>query len=102
MDKDKKIRLFELSLVIVVAFAQSIFYSTYLVFNGEGPPDEQSLNLRFTLGIISELSAIAVLIYILFRQGRTLRNIGLNFSWKDIPLSLLLTLAAYVLTLILQ
>lgn len=47
-------------------------------------------------GIIYELTAIAVLVYVLFRQQRSLSQIGFSFSRKDIPISILLTVVIYL------
>ncbi|MEW6129008.1 MAG: CPBP family intramembrane glutamic endopeptidase [Acidobacteriota bacterium] len=102
MNNLKRIRLIELLLVSFVAFGQSIFYSAVLFFAGEDNYTEERINVRFILGVISELSAIAILVYVLFRQGRKLKDLGLTFSWKDLPFSVLLFLGAFVVSILFQ
>ena len=91
----KRIRVIELLLVTSVAFVPTIFVSISSLFSGaltSRAPVGPSLVFY---GLVYELLALAVLLYVLFRQGRTLLQIGLTFSWKDIPVSLLLFVIAY-------
>lgn len=55
-----------------------------------------SIQLQLTHGITHQVSSLALLIYVLFRQGRSLKDIGLSFKWRDIPVSLALYVAAYL------
>jgi len=51
---------------------------------------------RLANGVIHELLALAVLLYVLFRQGRSARDIGLSFRWLDLPVSLALYGGGYL------
>ena len=92
----KSLRIFELVLVTGIAFAATIFISIYSLFSGDFTNAARTGQVPVFYGLIYELLALAVLCYVLFRQGRTLRQVGLTFSWKDIPVSILLCVIAYV------
>jgi membrane protease YdiL (CAAX protease family) len=92
----KSLRLIELLLVISVAFAATIFSSICSLFSDSLRYNSDIGQATVLYGIIYELIALAVLSYVLFRQGRGLQHIGLSFSWKDIPLSILLAIIAYL------
>ena len=89
----RKIRLFELLLVTSVAFAGPVYGSFYYFFGG--------LAVRPTAGqhiysLITELLGLSVLVYVLFRQGRHVSDIGFGFNWRDIPRSLAVATIGYV------
>jgi len=95
-----RLRTIEFGLVLFVVFSQLIAVSLYVVFTGANLYGSTP-GKAFTLsGILSELGSLAVLRYVLFRQGRSFSSLGLRFSWKDIPKSLLVTVLAYVAFLI--
>jgi membrane protease YdiL (CAAX protease family) len=96
MDQNSKTyRALELYLVIGVAFAAPIFAAIYSLLSGPAAQSSQGLGVFVFYGIIYQLLAIAVMAYVLSRQGRSLKEIGLSFSWKDVPVSLLLVVVAY-------
>jgi membrane protease YdiL (CAAX protease family) len=92
----KRIRIIELLLITGVAFAPTIFVSVYSLFWGALTSKAQVGPVLVFYGLIYEIIALAVLFYVLFRQGRSARQIGLTFSWKDIPVSLVLFVIGYV------
>ena len=92
----KRLRLAELILVLSVAFAPTLFISIYIWLKHSGTGDQQDVPARMLYGLISELASIAVLKYVLFRQGRRLRDIGFVFSLKDIPISVMLAGLAFL------
>ena len=96
----KHIRIIELLLVTAVAFAPSVFVSVSSLFSGALTSKAQVGPSLVFYGLIYELLALAVLFYVLFRQGRSARQIGLTFSWKDIPVSILLFVIGYVVVYI--
>lgn len=89
-------RRLELLLVTGVAFAAPILISLYSLFSRSSVQNGRVSGVLVFNGIIYELLALAVLAYVLSRQGRSLRTIGLSFSWTDIPVSLLLIIVSYV------
>jgi membrane protease YdiL (CAAX protease family) len=46
--------------------------------------------------LVQECLALVLLAYVLLRQGRTRADIGLTFSWKDIPRSLAIVAVSHV------
>jgi len=91
----KTYRAFELCLVVAVAFAAPIFVSIYSLFLGSLTQSSQGSAVLVFYGLIYELLALAVMAYVLSRQGRSLKQIGLSFSWMDILVSLLLIVISY-------
>jgi membrane protease YdiL (CAAX protease family) len=92
----KRLRALELGLVILVVFSQLIAISLYAVLSGASL-NGSSPGRAFTLvGILAELGGLALLAYVLFRQGRSLASLGLSFSWKDIPKSVTVIILSYV------
>lgn len=95
---NKKLRAVEFVLVIFVAFAPPIFKSTFLYLTGDGGQSysNASLNAGYFTEIISQLSSLTVLAYVLFRQGRSLAKIGFLFAWLDLLQAVLLVVIVYV------
>lgn len=92
----KNWRALDLGLIFFIVFSPLLILSIYTAVTG--PLHGGSTPGRaFTLsGILSELGGLALLWYVLFRQGRSLTSLGLGFSWKDIPRSFLVILLAYI------
>jgi membrane protease YdiL (CAAX protease family) len=101
IENPRRKRLSALLMVLFFAFALPLSNSIYLFFSSSsgvaasGPPNKQSAALNFFIGTVFELLSLAFLIFVLAKQGRRLKGIGLSFSWKDIPESILLALAGY-------
>lgn len=94
--RQRRLRAIEFILVIFVALAPPIFRSTLILFTGHEVYDPTSLNALYWGGIISQVSTLAVLAYVLFRQGRSLARIGFSFAWLDLLQSVLLAVMAFV------
>ncbi len=97
MPSEKRLRLLELLLLVWIAFSSSLLTSFYAGFlhpdvrlYGDAP------SLRTCLAILNQIGPLALLAYVLFRQGRGLRDIGFSLSWKALPISLVLFVAAYL------
>lgn len=93
-------RLAALLVVCFVAFAYPLLNSTLFFLRGAGvrprsfTPGE--ISFWFYFGVILELIALAVLVYVLHRQGRSLRHLTFSFDWKDLGESLLLAIGSYL------
>lgn len=99
LEKRKLLRLLELFLILAIAVAPSLFSSISIFLTGyeyEAIIDPRSALLLWGRKIITNLAAIASVIYVLFRQGRKLSHIGFYFSKTDFPNSILLTVFAYL------
>lgn len=92
----KPLRIVELLLVTGIAFGATILVSVYSLFSSALTSDPRAGQILVFYGLTYELLALAVLCYVLFRQGHSLRHLGLSFSWMDIPISILLSVIAYV------
>lgn len=91
----KRLRLWELLLVVWIAFSGSLLTSFYAGFLHPGTPlSSEAGSLRTGIAIINQIGPLALLGYVLFRQGRGLRDIGLVLSWKALPLSVALFVTA--------
>jgi membrane protease YdiL (CAAX protease family) len=96
MDQDsKRFRALELGLVAGVAFAPPIFAALYRFFIDSTARSPQAEEVLVFYGLIYELLALAVTAYVLSRQRQSFRQLGFSFSWKDVPVSLLLFVVAY-------
>ncbi|MEO6390918.1 MAG: CPBP family glutamic-type intramembrane protease [Pyrinomonadaceae bacterium] len=91
-----------LIIVLLVAFGWPLLNSTLIfIFVGRSVKPTGTSNATAApgywniLAIVYMLGCLAFLVWMLRRQRRTLRDIGLSFSWKDIPRSLLLFLVSY-------
>lgn len=97
----RRLGCIDLALVFVVAFASPFFRSLAHCVAPEPIHDngvrrastEWGLAIQTLDHLISEFVSLVVLCYVLFRQRRTLRAIGLSFRWSDIPVSFLLALS---------
>jgi len=90
----KNIRIVELLLVLFVAFAIPLL-AQVAVFE---PGPRQKSSVSVFISMVHMISAVAVLAYVLFRQGKTFRDIGLSARWRDVPVSLLLMVIGLILS----
>ncbi|SRR6266568_4009037 len=89
----RRIRLLELLLVTSIAFAGPVYGSFYYFLGGLKEPAGAGAHVY---SLITELLGLSVLVYVLFRQGRQVRDIGFAFNWRDIPRSLAVAVIGYV------
>ena len=87
----------ELALVLGVAFSASALASVYVFFNRPLALSAEYLQLRLWTGLVAEIMALCVLAYVLYRQGRSWRDLGMNFKLMDIPVSIGLMLVVHYL-----
>ena len=94
-------RLFGLLIVLIIAFGLPVYNSVQLLLRGRQTYDPGAYSamasaFALLLQMFLELLAVAVLVYVLFRQGRSLGRLGFSFSWRDIPRSIVLAVVAYI------
>ena len=53
-------------------------------------------NTQILHGLMKEIIALWLLVYVLLRQGWTAKDIGLSFRWQDIPHSVVLLAVSYL------
>jgi membrane protease YdiL (CAAX protease family) len=99
-NKTKNIRILEFGLIQWIAFLPLIVSSIYYLLNGTPQYAENFRNFLIINGLISEFGAIALLIYVLFRQERNVFDLGFLFRKKDLLASVCLmilgSLATYI------
>ena len=93
-------RLICLVVVLVVAFAGSIYGSIYSYINGTHDYSVKAGNEIILVGIIFEAISLAVLYFVLSNQERNLKSIGFSFKWSDIPLSVAIVIFSYIIFVI--
>lgn len=96
---ERRQRWFELILVLLIACAGGIINAVYLLHNGPTASLGTS-SLRWTYGIVHEISVLLLLAYVLSRRGLRFNSLGFQWTIRDVGVGLLVTgvsLAAYVL-----
>jgi membrane protease YdiL (CAAX protease family) len=94
-DPEKALRSRELLLVLFVCFGPSIFGSIRDLELGTQPTYARSWFDAGTL-LVGALARIALLVYVLSRRGRKLRQLGLVWRGSDVLPLLLLTAASFL------
>lgn len=88
--KARSLRLQGLGLVLLVMLADRLVLA--LEWWAAEPSRTRSIDADPTLwalgGIVESLSLLCLLAYVLFRQGRSLRQLGVTARWSDLPLGL--------------
>jgi len=88
-------RWFELVLVLFIAFGSSFINSLFIMVQGPGTMASQQAT-RMASGILHEIICLALLGYILFRRGKKIRDLGLNWSILQVFTGLGLAVVAYI------
>ena len=103
MKNSKNIRLIEFLIVIAVAFGSQIFTSVCIQLTGaELYYNNQYAKyplIFFGGSIVLNLAIIALVIYLIIRQGRNLKELGFSLLWKDFIISIVLAFVAYIVTI---
>lgn len=90
----RRSRWFEVSLLMFLAFSSSLIRAiTY--FRAGSPAQTQVSNVRWMDGGFHQIGILLLLGYILWRSGRTFRDIGFRWSLKDAAIGLPLCAVAY-------
>lgn len=89
-----RLRWLEICLVLLVAFGGSVLRSLYILENGSSA-SSQMTNAAWGIGILHELTALLLLVYVLSRRSLRLRDLGLRWSLRDVGAGLLVTGASY-------
>jgi len=92
---DRRVRWFELALVLVIAFGGSFLSSLYLMNAGKAALPMVS-EFRWARGFVQEIPCLFLLWYVLSRRRLSFRDIGLRWSVRDVGVGLGLTLVSYV------
>lgn len=94
------LRRFELLLLLGVSIGPSLVgaFLVHFVYGNKLPAPSVPSYISFALtnGVVHQAGGLALLFYILFRQGRTLRDIGFSFRWIDIPIAVGLCMLSWI------
>ncbi len=90
----KRLRWFELILVLLIGFGGFFFSSLRILFTGQAVPPALE-NLRWAMALFQEATSLLLLKYVLSRRNMGFRDLGLRWSWRDVSMGFLLSLAAY-------
>lgn len=94
--ESKKLRWCELALVVSVGYLSSTLYSLHTWWTGGELSSADDFSS--TVLLLQDLLAISVLVYVLYRQGRSLKTIGLTARVSDLPWTLLLLFFSWLLS----
>lgn len=89
------VRWFELCLVMLVVFGNSILSAIYMLRGGAASVGGVD-NLRWTMKIVEEVAALLLLGYVLSRRGKRIRDLGLRWSWRDLVRGRVIFIATFV------
>jgi membrane protease YdiL (CAAX protease family) len=91
---EKRVRWFELVLVLILAFGGSFLNSLYLMNTGKAALSMIS-GFRWARGFVQEIPCLFLLWYVLSRRRLSFRDIGLRCSVRDVIVGFFLTIASY-------
>lgn len=98
MEKLQKTRIFDLAMVLSVAFLPAIIKSLYLF---AGPPMRyysDQLDLTFFVGFVEHALGILLLFYVLYNRDKNYLHLGLDSSFRSILYGVLLAIVATAVT----
>lgn len=82
--RDRRLRWFEVFLVILVAVGNHVLASVHSSLQTAGDAAAQALtSVEYLTGILHEAAALFLLGYVLSRSGRRFRDLGLKWSLRD-------------------
>lgn len=99
----KRLRWFELVLLLTIAFSGSIRSSLYFLKHGPNPALALT-NGAIVFHLAHQFACILLLAYVLYRRGWRLQNLGLRWSFFSVFVGLLLAAAhffVYIVALLL-
>lgn len=94
----RRLRWLELALVVGVAFLPAVVYAVQVWWTGETVPPETPRESLYR--IVQAGLSISLLAYVLHRQGRSLRSIGLTAKLSDLGWALLVLFFARMIELL--
>jgi membrane protease YdiL (CAAX protease family) len=80
----RRLRLIELLLVVLIPLLPSVASAIYTFVNSQYYVSSHPSNFSLLLHATRQLLGISLLLYVLYRQGRRIEDIGLSFQWLDL------------------
>jgi membrane protease YdiL (CAAX protease family) len=90
----RRLRWFEIFLVLLVACGHSFVYSLYLLLYGPSAMPHIS-NATWSVGIVQEAASLLLLGYVLSRRKLGFKYLGLRWSLRDVGVGLFVAAASY-------
>jgi len=94
------LRKLEMLLLLTVTIGPSLLNAVfiYIVYGSSAlrPSDPSYIFYGLASAVARQAGGLALLVYILFRQGRRLRDIGFSFRWLDLPVSIGLLVLSWI------
>lgn len=94
VSNDRRLRWFELSLVVLIAIGGSFITSLNILLTGRIDAAWVH-NLRWASGLFHQLTCLALLGYVLSRRKLQFTDLGLRWSFRDLGSGLLVAFASY-------
>ena len=91
---NRRLRYLELCLVLFFSYGSSLNTAIYILNFGPTGIHRTSISLAYSFA--HAVIAVVLLRYVLSRSGRNFEDIGLRWSWKDLPIGVLLLIVALV------
>lgn len=91
----RRLRLVEVVLVCTIGLGASLFASILSLFQG-GLQHRFSGDSKWGYGILSEVTSLILLWYVLLRRSKTFSDLGFIWRWTDIGWSIALCLGGYI------
>jgi membrane protease YdiL (CAAX protease family) len=92
---DKRLRWLELSLVLIVCFADSILGSLGILKDGPSAVRHSS-QMAYATGIVNQVAGFTLLGYVLWRRKIRITSLGLRWSFADLGRGLLVAVVAFL------
>jgi membrane protease YdiL (CAAX protease family) len=94
------LRKLELLLVLGITIGPFLVSAIllYVLYRGVWPNSSLPYSVFYAtiVKVVHEAGGLALLLYVLFRQGRSLKDLGFSFRWSDIPVSMGLLLLSWM------
>jgi Type II CAAX prenyl endopeptidase Rce1-like len=91
-----RFRVGDLAVLLLVAFGPPIVASISALWLGGLTTSANAVVRALANLVIFEVVGLILLAHLLFRQRRSFKSIGLGFTWRDLPLGVLLVVASYL------
>jgi membrane protease YdiL (CAAX protease family) len=92
---EKRLRWFELFLVLLVTVAGPLLNSLVILNRGSSAVPRPT-DLSWWVAILREITGLLLLGYVLFRRGRQFKDIGLRWSFRDVGVGLILFVVSFM------
>jgi hypothetical protein len=93
---ERRLRARDFAVVLLVAFGGPIGGALWVLWFGYPKVGAEVVAGGIFRTTLTEVGTLVLLWHLLARQGRALRDLGLRFSWKDLPLTCVLVVASYL------